>query len=152
MLAFSSSQHVCYHPCYWKLPRAIENSNFFCKYYVWFHLIFHFRISLQKLQIYATPVFDMLETLSVKKLNFRPCFRLRLITHTLYVGEWLMLFFVWTSYDKASSAYLHVLTYLRWLQLLVWIHELKICGWEQRLQFIFIGGFKYNINKKQNIT
>ncbi|XP_059592985.1 lysine histidine transporter-like 2 [Vitis vinifera] len=32
------------------------------------------------------PVFDMLETFLVKKLKFTPCFRLRLITRTLYVA------------------------------------------------------------------
>ncbi|CBI27555.3 unnamed protein product, partial [Vitis vinifera] len=37
-------------------------------------------------QIYAMPVFDMLETLLVKKLKFTPSFRLRLITRTLYVA------------------------------------------------------------------
>ncbi|RVW90870.1 Lysine histidine transporter 1 [Vitis vinifera] len=37
-------------------------------------------------QIYAIPVFDMMETLLVKKLKFTPCFRLRLITRTSYVA------------------------------------------------------------------
>ncbi|GKV14695.1 hypothetical protein SLEP1_g25527 [Rubroshorea leprosula] len=37
-------------------------------------------------QIYAMPVFDMLESALVKKLNFTPCFRLRLITRSLYVA------------------------------------------------------------------
>ncbi|WCJ38685.1 Transmembrane amino acid transporter family protein [Euphorbia peplus] len=37
-------------------------------------------------QIYAMPVFDMLETLLVKKLHFRPCFRLRFITRSIYVA------------------------------------------------------------------
>ncbi|PON82785.1 Amino acid transporter, transmembrane domain containing protein [Trema orientale] len=37
-------------------------------------------------QIYAMPVFDMIETVLVKKMNFRPCFRLRFITRTLYVS------------------------------------------------------------------
>ncbi|KAJ9709714.1 hypothetical protein PVL29_001274 [Vitis rotundifolia] len=37
-------------------------------------------------QIYAIPVFDMMETFLVKKLNFTPCFRLRLITRTAYVA------------------------------------------------------------------
>ncbi|WJZ81563.1 hypothetical protein VitviT2T_001401 [Vitis vinifera] len=32
------------------------------------------------------PVFDIYETLLVKKLNFMPCFRLRLITCTLFVA------------------------------------------------------------------
>ncbi|WJZ81562.1 hypothetical protein VitviT2T_001401 [Vitis vinifera] len=36
--------------------------------------------------IYAMPVFDIYETLLVKKLNFMPCFRLRLITCTLFVA------------------------------------------------------------------
>lgn len=37
-------------------------------------------------QIYAMPVFDMMETLLVKKFNFTPCFRLRLISRTAYVA------------------------------------------------------------------
>ncbi|GLT65339.1 hypothetical protein SLA2020_377830 [Shorea laevis] len=37
-------------------------------------------------QIYAMPVFDMLESALVKKLNFTPCFRLRLISRSLYVA------------------------------------------------------------------
>jgi len=37
-------------------------------------------------QIYAMPVFDMLETLLVKKLNFKPSFILRFVTRTSYVA------------------------------------------------------------------
>ncbi|KAK9925460.1 hypothetical protein M0R45_033784 [Rubus argutus] len=37
-------------------------------------------------QVYAMPVFDMMETLLVKRLNFRPNFRLRFITRTTYVA------------------------------------------------------------------
>ncbi|XP_062010294.1 lysine histidine transporter 1-like [Rosa rugosa] len=37
-------------------------------------------------QIYAMPVFDMMETVLVKKLNFRPSFMLRFVTRTLYVA------------------------------------------------------------------
>ncbi|XP_062109533.1 lysine histidine transporter 2-like [Humulus lupulus] len=36
-------------------------------------------------QIYAMPVFDMIETLLVKKMNFTPSFRLRFVTRTSYV-------------------------------------------------------------------
>ncbi|KAF4365080.1 hypothetical protein G4B88_018260 [Cannabis sativa] len=36
-------------------------------------------------QIYAMPVFDMIETVLVKKLNFTPSFRLRFFTRTTYV-------------------------------------------------------------------
>lgn len=38
-------------------------------------------------QIYAMPVFDMIETLLVKKLKFTPSFKLRFITRTTYVGK-----------------------------------------------------------------
>ncbi|XP_042001505.1 lysine histidine transporter 1-like [Salvia splendens] len=37
-------------------------------------------------QIYAMPVFDMMESLLVKKLMFRPTWHLRLITRTTYVA------------------------------------------------------------------
>ncbi|KAA8548199.1 hypothetical protein F0562_004540 [Nyssa sinensis] len=37
-------------------------------------------------QIYAMPVFDMIETVLVKKLQFRPSTMLRFITRTLYVA------------------------------------------------------------------
>jgi hypothetical protein len=39
-------------------------------------------------QIYAMPVFDMLETFLVKKLRFKPGWPLRLIARSLYVGEY----------------------------------------------------------------
>jgi hypothetical protein len=38
-------------------------------------------------QVYAMPVFDMMESLLVKKMNFSPGLRLRLISRTLYVGN-----------------------------------------------------------------
>lgn len=38
-------------------------------------------------QIFAMPVFDMLETVLVKKMNFDPSFKLRFITRSLYVGK-----------------------------------------------------------------
>jgi amino acid permease len=37
-------------------------------------------------QIYAMPVFDMIETVLVKKLNFRPTMMLRFITRNIYVA------------------------------------------------------------------
>lgn len=39
------------------------------------------------LQIYAMPVFDMMETLLVKKLHFRPTRLLRFIVRNIYVGK-----------------------------------------------------------------
>lgn len=37
-------------------------------------------------QIYAMPVFDMIETVLIKKLKFNPSFTLRFITRNVYVG------------------------------------------------------------------
>jgi len=39
------------------------------------------------MQIYAMPVFDMIETVLVKKLGFPPGLTLRLISRTVYVGN-----------------------------------------------------------------
>jgi hypothetical protein len=39
------------------------------------------------LQIFAMPVFDMMETILVKKLRFPPGLALRLIARTTYVGN-----------------------------------------------------------------
>jgi hypothetical protein len=38
-------------------------------------------------QIYAMPVFDMLETVLVKRFRFSPSLQLRLITRSIYVGK-----------------------------------------------------------------
>jgi hypothetical protein len=39
------------------------------------------------MQIYAMPVFDMMETVLVKKLNFRPTMILRFFVRNIYVGK-----------------------------------------------------------------
>ncbi|KAJ0753387.1 hypothetical protein HanPI659440_Chr09g0335281 [Helianthus annuus] len=39
-----------------------------------------------KLNMYAMPVFDMIESVLVKKFNFAPSFKLRFITKNLYIG------------------------------------------------------------------
>jgi amino acid permease len=39
------------------------------------------------MQIYAMPVFDMIETLLVKKLHFKPSMALRFISRNVYVGK-----------------------------------------------------------------
>lgn len=38
-------------------------------------------------QVYAMPVFDMMESFLVKKMRFTPCFRLRFISRNVYVGK-----------------------------------------------------------------
>jgi hypothetical protein len=42
--------------------------------------------SLSKQQVFAMPVFDMIETVMVKNLDFAPTFALRLSVRTLFVG------------------------------------------------------------------
>lgn len=53
-------------------------------------LLFHMKQRVVKMgvvvQIYAMPVFDMMESVLVKKLRFRPSWYLRLITRSSYVG------------------------------------------------------------------
>ena len=39
------------------------------------------------MQIYAMPVFDMMETVLVKKMNFRPTMMLRFFVRNFYVGK-----------------------------------------------------------------
>lgn len=40
------------------------------------------------MQIYAMPVFDMIETVLVKKLHFKPTGALRFVARTVYVGKY----------------------------------------------------------------
>jgi hypothetical protein len=42
--------------------------------------------SLSKQQVFAMPVFDMIETVMVKNLDFSPTFALRFSVRTLFVG------------------------------------------------------------------
>jgi amino acid permease len=55
-------------------------------------------------QIFAMPVFDMLETVLVKKMNFNPSFKLRFITRSLYVGKNPLLIY---TYVTSSSYSIH---------------------------------------------
>lgn len=41
------------------------------------------------LQLFAMPVFDMIETVLVKKLHFRPTTTLRFISRNVYVGKYI---------------------------------------------------------------
>jgi hypothetical protein len=38
-------------------------------------------------QVYAMPVFDMIETVLVKNMRFAPSLKLRLIARSVYVGN-----------------------------------------------------------------
>lgn len=71
----------------------IKFSNF-CFFFFWrfLRLIKHSRLLTSFLlfsltQVYAMPVFDMIETLLVKKLNFKPSMMLRFVVRNIYVGK-----------------------------------------------------------------
>ncbi|GMN42680.1 hypothetical protein TIFTF001_011888 [Ficus carica] len=72
---------LCYFPValigYWILGNKVEDNVLIT--FVVVHVIGGY-------QIFAMPVFDMIETVLVKKLNFRPSFMLRFVTRNLYVG------------------------------------------------------------------
>ena len=55
-------------------------------------------------QIYAMPVFDMIETVLVKKLNFAPTRTLRFISRNIYVGKYHFPF-IPSSYNMSLNAH-----------------------------------------------
>jgi amino acid permease len=88
---------ICYFPvalvCYWAYGNQLAaNSNSNILQFEGFRGITtaaNFMVIIHILgsyQIYAMPVFDMLETLLVKKWRIAPSFKLRLITRSTYVG------------------------------------------------------------------
>jgi hypothetical protein len=88
-VAYRNGQHVCCRPCYWKLSGDVQtpksNINTFSSVTYLLRLIkFCFHLLMQ---IYAMPVFDMIETLLVKKLHFKPSMALRFISRNVYVGK-----------------------------------------------------------------
>uniref|UniRef100_A0A2N9FS21 Amino acid transporter transmembrane domain-containing protein n=1 Tax=Fagus sylvatica TaxID=28930 RepID=A0A2N9FS21_FAGSY len=85
---------ICYFPValigYWMFGNAVEDNILIslekpawliaaANMFVVIHVIGSY-------QIYAMPVFDMLETFLVKRLMFRPSFMLRFVTRNLYVA------------------------------------------------------------------
>ncbi|KAF3785351.1 Lysine histidine transporter 1 [Nymphaea thermarum] len=85
---------LCYFPValvgYWAFGNSVEDNVLIslCKaawliaaanMFVVIHVIGSY-------QIYAMPVFEMIETVLVKKLHFTPCFSLRLVSRSLYVA------------------------------------------------------------------
>ena len=62
------------------------------------------------LQIYAMPVFDMIETVLVKKLRFQPSFILRLISRSAYVCKSFEISFsrsLLMSFPERNSSFSH---------------------------------------------
>jgi len=54
-------------------------------------------------QVYAMPVFDMMETVLVKKLRFRPGLRLRLVSRTVYVAFTMFVGITFPFFDGLLS-------------------------------------------------
>ncbi|XP_065875968.1 lysine histidine transporter 2-like [Euphorbia lathyris] len=85
---------ICYFPValvgYWYFGNAVEDNILISlEKPVWLIAMANLFVVVHVIgsyQIYAMPVFDMLETLLVKKLDFKPCFRLRFITRSIYVA------------------------------------------------------------------
>lgn len=58
-------------------------------------------------QIYAMPVFDLVEGILVKRIGLRPSLLLRIITRSTYVGMCNSTYFigVWFTFFQSSVAY-----------------------------------------------
>ena len=86
---------VCYFPAalvgYWAFGNGVdENILIALKRPPWFIAAANMMVVVHVVgsyQVYAMPVFDMIETVLVKKYWFRPGLRLRLIARTVYVGN-----------------------------------------------------------------
>ena len=86
---------ACYFPValvgYWAFGNGVdENILIALKRPPWFIAAANMMVVVHVVgsyQLYAMPVFDMIETVLVKKYWFRPGLRLRLIARTVYVGN-----------------------------------------------------------------
>ncbi|XP_055805378.1 lysine histidine transporter 1-like [Solanum dulcamara] len=85
---------VCYFPVaivgYWVFGNSVEeNILISLNKPTWLIVMANIFVVIHVIgsyQIYAMPVFDMLETLLVKKLRFRPSWYLRFVTRSIYVA------------------------------------------------------------------
>ncbi|GAA0148634.1 hypothetical protein LIER_08023 [Lithospermum erythrorhizon] len=85
---------LCYFPVafigYWMFGNSVEDNILVTlQNPTWLIVTANFFVVIHVIgsyQIYAMPVFDMLETLLVKKLHFQPTFMLRFVTRNLYVA------------------------------------------------------------------
>ncbi|KAK6928477.1 Amino acid transporter, transmembrane domain, partial [Dillenia turbinata] len=98
---------LCYFPValigYWMFGNSIdENILITLEKPVWLIAMANMFVVVHVIggyQIYAMPVFDMLETLLVKKLKFPPSFWLRFITRNLYVAITMFLAITFPFFD-----------------------------------------------------
>ncbi|KAL0377333.1 UNVERIFIED_CONTAM: Lysine histidine transporter 1 [Sesamum radiatum] len=85
---------LCYFPVafigYWMFGNSVEDNILMTlNKPVWLIAMANMFVVVHVIgsyQIYAMPVFDMLETVLVKKLRFKPTWYLRFITRNIYVG------------------------------------------------------------------
>ncbi|XP_041998215.1 lysine histidine transporter 1-like isoform X2 [Salvia splendens] len=94
---------LCYFPVaiigYWKFGNAVdENILITLQRPRWLIAIANMFVVIHLIggyQLYAMPVFDMIEAVFTKKLNFKPTWYLRFISRNTYVGK----FFYFSSND-----------------------------------------------------
>ncbi|CAN7127447.1 hypothetical protein BRARA_G00870 [Brassica rapa] len=85
---------ICYFPVaflgYWTFGNSVDDNILMTlEKPVWLVAMANLFVVVHVIgsyQIFAMPVFDMMETVLVKKLNFDPSFTLRFITRSLYVA------------------------------------------------------------------
>ncbi|CAN8291261.1 unnamed protein product [Cochlearia groenlandica] len=85
---------ICYFPVaflgYWIFGNAVDDNILITlEKPVWLIAMANLFVVIHVIgsyQIFAMPVFDMLETVLVKKMKFDPCFKLRFITRSIYVA------------------------------------------------------------------
>ncbi|KAH9562581.1 hypothetical protein CY35_05G079100 [Sphagnum magellanicum] len=85
---------ACYFPVaivgYWAFGNQVQDNIItFVAKPVWLVAIANLMVVIHVIgsyQIYAMPVFDMLETVLVRRFRFSPSLQLRLITRSIYVG------------------------------------------------------------------
>ncbi|KAJ4955768.1 hypothetical protein NE237_012551 [Protea cynaroides] len=85
---------ICYFPVafigYWMFGNAVQSDILISlSKPTWLIAVANMFVVIHVIgsyQIYAMPVFDMMESTLVKKLHFKPTFRLRFITRTSYVA------------------------------------------------------------------
>jgi hypothetical protein len=83
-VAHCPRQHDGRRPCHWQLPGTYGTNI----------SLLHIQVTYTpypchwlSVQVYAMPVFDMIETVLVKKMRFAPSLTLRLIARSVYVGN-----------------------------------------------------------------
>nr|GME06961.1 lysine histidine transporter 1-like [Ipomoea batatas] len=98
---------LCYFPVafigYWMFGNSVEDNILISlEKPVWLIAMANMFVVIHVIgsyQIYAMPVFDMIETMLVKKLRFRPTWYLRFITRNIYVALTMFIAITFPFFD-----------------------------------------------------